>query len=118
MEDFIRMVERPMHFENLNSDTGLGSISRHKAIVNPVTEKIVSVVGNGYQLVQNADVFPQFEDAIRLSNLDTNGMVRNVSTSHDGGRTVVSYDFPEHSIKITYQRNTNKTHNERLSRKL
>ena len=100
MEDFIRMVERPIHFENLNSDTGLGNISKHKAIVNPVTEKIVSVVGSGYQLVQNADVFPQFEDAIRLSNLDTNGMVRNVSTSHDGGRTVVSYDFPEHAISI------------------
>jgi len=100
MEDFIRMVERPLHFENLASDTGLGSITRHKAIVNPVTEKIVSVVGNGYQLVQNADVFPQFEDAIRLSNLDTNGMERIVQTSHDGGRTVVSYDFPEHSISI------------------
>ena len=101
MEDFIRMEERPLHFEtNIGAMLGYEGVSKHKAIVNPQTEKIVSVVGNGYQLVQNADVFPQFEDAIRLSNLDTNGMVRNVSTSHDGGRTVVSYDFPEHAISI------------------
>jgi len=101
MEDFIRMEERPLHFEtNIDAMLGYEGVSKHKAIVNPQTEKIISVVGSGYQLVQNADVFPQFEDAIRLSNLDTNGMVRDVSTSHDGGRTVVSYDFPEHQIMI------------------
>ena len=101
MEDFIRMEERPLHFEtNIGAMLGYEGVSKHKAIVNPETEKIISVVGSGYQLVQNADVFPQFEDAIRLSNLDTNGMVRDVSTSHDGGRTVVSYDFPEHQIMI------------------
>ena len=95
MEDFnfVTMEERPIYVEDV-------ALSTHKAIYNPETRKTVSVVGSGYKYVDNNTVFGQFEDAIRLSNLDTNGMVRNISTSHGGGRTVVSYDFPEHSINI------------------
>jgi len=93
MEDFVRMEERPIIVEGVE-------LNKHKAIWNPETERTVSVVGSGYQLVQNADVFPQFEDAIRLSGLDSNGMERNISASHGGGRTVVSYTFPEHKVEI------------------
>jgi hypothetical protein len=101
MQDFIRMEERPLHFEtSIGAMIGYDQVTKHKAIVNPENERIVSVVGSGYQLVQNADVFPQFEDAIRLSALDTNGMERNIATSHGGGRTVVSYTFPEHRIAV------------------
>jgi len=101
MEDFVRMEERPLHFEtSIGAMIGYDQVTKHKAIVNPETEQIVSVVGSGYQLVQNADVFPQFEDAIRLSGLDSNGMERKISTSHGGGRTVVSYTFPEHKVEV------------------
>ena len=101
MEDFVRMEERPLHFEtSIGAMIGYDQVTKHKAIVNPETEQIVSVVGSGYQLVQNADVFPQFEEAIRLSGLDSNGMERNISTSHGGGRTVVSYTFPEHKVQV------------------
>jgi len=101
MEDFVRMEERPLHFEtSIGAMIGYDQVTKHKAIVNPETEQIVSVVGSGYQLVQNADVFPQFEDAIRLSGLDSNGMERDIQTSHGGGRTVVSYTFPEHKVQV------------------
>ena len=101
MKDFVRMEERPLHFEtSIGAMIGYDQVTKHKAIVNPETEQIVSVVGSGYQLVQNADVFPQFEDAIRLSGLDSNGMERDIQTSHGGGRTVVSYTFPEHKVQV------------------
>ncbi len=95
MEDFnfVTMEERPIYVEDV-------ALSTHKAIYNPETKRTVSVVGNGYQLVDNNTVFGQFEDAIRLSGLDSNGMERDIQTSHGGGRTVVSYTFPEHKVQV------------------
>ena len=98
--NFVRMEERPLHFESLTRDTGLGDVGQYKAIVNPETEKIISVVGSGYKLEHNDEVYPKFEDAIRLSSLNTTGMTRDVQTSHGEGRTVVSYTFPEHRVSI------------------
>jgi hypothetical protein len=104
-DNFVRVEERPLHFESphiygTSSYTDFGSVKDFKAIVNPNTEEIISVVGSGYQLVQNADIYPQFDEAIELSDLNTTGMTRKVSTSHGGGRTVVSYTFPEHRVSI------------------
>ena len=98
--NFVRMEERPLHFESFGSSTGVGSVGQFKGIVNPETEKLISVVGAGYKLEHNDEVFPKFEDAIRLSSLNTAGMTRDVSTSHGEGRTVVSYHFPEHRVSI------------------
>jgi hypothetical protein len=98
IDNFIRMEERPLHFESAYWSSG--NVTEHKAIVNPETEKIVSVVGRGYQLVQNADIFPQYDEAIHMSDLNTNGMTRKVQTSHGGGRTKVEYKFPEHRVSI------------------
>jgi len=100
--NFVRMEERPLHFESQDSisDYGYGPVGQFKAIVNPETEKLISVVGAGYKLEHNGEVFPKFEDAIRLSSLNTAGMTRDVSTSHGEGRTVVSYTFPEHRVSI------------------
>ncbi len=104
-DNFVRVEERPLHFESpnlygTNSYTGFGSVKDFKAIVNPNTEEIISVVGSGYQLVQNADIFPQYDEAIYMSNLNTNGMTRKVYTSHNEGRTKVEYRFPEHRVSI------------------
>jgi len=96
--NFIRVEERPLHFESAYSSSG--SVKDFKAIVNPNTEEIIAVVGSGYQLVQNADIFPQYDEAIELSDLNTTGMTRKVSTSHGGGRTKVEYKFPEHRVSI------------------
>ena len=96
--NFTRMEVRPLHFER--TDLPYGSVGQYKAIVNPETEKIISVVGAGYKLEQNADVYPKFEDSLRLSDLNTKGMTRDVNTSHGEGRTVVSYTFPEHRVSI------------------
>jgi hypothetical protein len=101
IDNFIRMEERPLHFGSWSeASVSTGNVGEHKAIVNPVTEKIISVVGRGYQLVQNADIFPQYDEAIYMSDLNTKGMTRKVQTSHGGGRTKVEYKFPEHRVSI------------------
>jgi len=73
---------------------------RHKAIVDS-NGRLISVVGKNYNLVQNRDIIPQYEDAIMRSNLDTNGIQRNIQYSHSGARTVVDYTFPSHRVAIT-----------------
>jgi hypothetical protein len=50
--NFTRMEVRPLHFER--TDLPYGSVGQYKAIVNPETEKIISVVGAGYKLEQKA----------------------------------------------------------------
>ena len=104
-DNFVRVEERPLHFESMGMGiegqySGFGNVKDFKAIVNPETEEIISVVGSGYQLVQNADIFPQYDEAIELSDLNTKGMERKVYTSHSGGRTKVEYTFPEHRVSI------------------
>jgi len=99
MEDF-----RVVREENLWTTDGIFTDSlahKHKAIVDDESGSIIAVVGKGYNLVQNADIIPQYEDAIRRSNLNTDGMERIVQYSHDGARTVVSYRFPAHRVAIT-----------------
>jgi hypothetical protein len=103
-DNFVRVEERPLHFESWNDSsiysTGLGNVKDFKAIVNPLTEEIISVVGSGYQLVQNEDIFPQYDEAIHMSDLNTNGMTRKISASHNDARTKVEYTFPEHRVSI------------------
>ena len=74
-------------------------VPSHKAIVDSEGNPI-AVVGNKYKLVQNSDIVPQFEVALKQSGLDLSGIVRKVSTSHNGARTVVRYRLPAHTIQI------------------
>jgi len=101
--NFVRMEERPLHFNKGLSDKHgkiIGNVRQYKGIVNPETEELISVVGAGYKLEHNDEVYPKFEDSLRLSSLNTKGMTRDVKTSHGEGRTVVSYTFPEHRVSI------------------
>ena len=74
-------------------------IHSHKAVIDD-EGNIISIVGKGYNIVQNADIIPDYERAIYRSELNTAGMERNIQQSHGGARTVVTYTFPEHRIQI------------------
>ena len=74
-------------------------IDSHKAIQDE-HGKPIAVVGSGYTLVQNADIFPQMEQAIFDSAIDTTGVIRKIDQSHNGARTVVNYIFPAHTIEV------------------
>ena len=74
-------------------------INTHKAIVDD-KGNIISVVGKGYNVVQNADIIPDYERAIYRSGLNTHGMERDIQQSHGGARTVCTYTFPAHRIEV------------------
>jgi len=74
-------------------------IHSHKAVIDD-EGNIISIVGKGYNIVQNADIIPDYERAIYRSELNTAGMERNIQQSHGGARTVVTYTFPAHRIQI------------------
>ena len=115
MEDFIRVHEEPLYTKtieqtliqrNEEDDRGYyeeqeyeNMITTHKAIVDD-TGKIISIVGKGYNVVQNADIIPDYERAIYRSQLDTTDMKRDVQQSHYGARTVCTYTFPAHRIEV------------------
>ena len=74
-------------------------INTHKAVVDE-KGNIISVVGKGYNVIQNADIIPDYERAIYRSGLNTRGMERDIQQSHGGARTVVTYTFPAHRIEV------------------
>ena len=115
MEDFIRVHEEPLYTKtieqtliqrNEEDDRGYyeeqeyeNTITTHKAIVDD-GGNIISIVGQGYNVVQNGDIIPDYERAIYRSQLDTTDMKRDIQQSHGGARTVCTYTFPAHRIEV------------------
>ncbi len=54
-------------------------VETHKAIVNDAGSPI-AIVGKNYNLVQNADIMPQFHEVILASNLDRTGMTKKLAS--------------------------------------
>ena len=109
IEDFAKVEEFPLVEErnlyaysplDLNGSSGFNVAPNHKAIVDSETGRVISVVGQGYNLTPNNIVVPRYDEAISRSRLDTTGMTRKVSSSHDGARTVVVYTFPAHEMEV------------------
>ena len=114
-DDFIRVHEKPLYCKTIEetlqtwgADNEKGyyeeqeyenMITTHKAVVDD-KGNIISIVGQGYNVVQNGDIIPDYERAIYRSQLDTTGMTRDIQQSHGGARTVVTYTFPAHKIKV------------------
>lgn len=86
------------------SETGLftstSNIDTHKAIVNHRGEPI-AVVGSGYKVVQNREVFTSFNNMLLRSGLDLDGLKVNVKTSHGGARSFVRYELPAYGVDVT-----------------
>ena len=80
-------------------DTNNKVVETHKCIVNHEGSPI-AVVGKNYNLVQNADIMPQFHDVIMASDLDKTDMHKTIQQSHVGAKTIVTYTFPAHRIEI------------------
>ncbi len=114
-EDFIKVHTEPLYvrtkdevLKTWGADMDKGyyeeqefeqRIDTHKAVVDD-EGNILSIVGKGYNVIQNADIMPDYERAIYLSGLNTTGMTRDRQQSHGGARTVVTYTFPAHRIDI------------------
>ena len=71
------------------------------AIVRQDTQQILAVHGKQYKLTPNRKVFSDIDKLILEStSIDTNGMQIVDKVAYAGGRTIRSYIFPEHTVKI------------------
>lgn len=73
-------------------------IPNKKAIIYSDTGEYVSTVGDKYRVVNNEEVFTPFAKAIVESQLDLNG-IKTKTTFGAGGRSALSFIFPEHSVE-------------------
>jgi hypothetical protein len=71
-----------------------------KAVVREDTGRILAVHGDGYNLIRNDELIPQFEDTLRKSSLDLTDMYVKTSLLDDGGAFVKEYRLPAHKIEV------------------
>ena len=74
--------------------------SDYQAVVRTDTNEVLGIHGAGYNLVRNAEVYGAFDDALRYSSLDLNGMIVRDNLSHNGARAVRTYIFPEYRFPV------------------
>ena len=90
----------PVEMVPLESLTGIKDCG-FQAVVRKDTNKILKVHGSRYTLIKNEDVFGSVDKILRKTEgLDTDGMRVVDQTAYAGGRTIRSYVFPAHEIKI------------------
>ena len=92
----------PLHWEHggkmLTSQTDKNGVSLNRGIINEETGQLLACVKPSYQLHQFSDTFESLESLLVQSDLDLNGISREVGFSHGGGRMKVVYNLPAHEI--------------------
>lgn len=72
-----------------------------QAVVREDTGQILKVHGARYKLIKNEDVYSRVDELIRKAmKLDTNGMTIKDQIAYAGGRSMRTYTFPEHQVKV------------------
>ena len=69
-----------------------------KTVVNSSNGKALSVMSSGYVVVQNSDIFQQFDKVLANSDLDLTGAYTKIQIDNHGAKVLVDYVFPSHSI--------------------
>ena len=75
-------------------------INSHRAIVRNDNDFAISVVGKNYNPVNHPDAFKTAENVIMLSDLDIEGITRDVGCSHNGSRAYATYTLPNHRVNL------------------
>lgn len=85
--------------ERLTTDSGV-RLQSHKSIVHADSRDVISVVGEGYKVVTNEEIFTKFNQALANSGLDLDGVKIDAQQSHNRARAFVRYTFPAHNFKV------------------
>ena len=80
-----------------NYDTHVNS---HRAIVRNDNDFAIGVVGKNYNPVNHPDAFKTAENVIMLSDLNIDGITRDVGCSHNGARAYATYTLPNHRVNL------------------
>ena len=75
-------------------------VPNHKAIVRNDNDYAIAVVGKNYNPVNHPDAFKTAENVIMLSDLDIEGITRDVGCSHNGSRAYATYTLPNHRVNL------------------
>jgi|TARA_R110000744_G_scaffold30398_1_gene72009 hypothetical protein len=73
-------------------------VPNKKVLVRDDTNESVGIVGKNYGVAQHPDAFRTVERIIANSDLNTDGVKRDIQVSHDGARAYAVYTLPAHSI--------------------
>ena len=75
-------------------------VPNHRAIVRNDNDFAIGVVGKNYNPVNHPDAFKTAENVIMLSDLDIEGITRDVGCSHNGARAYATYTLPNHRVNL------------------
>jgi len=91
----------PNLYPVVDERTGLTSYEStgKKTLVNGSNGQPISVMSEGYTVVQNRDVFTALDKQIAESGIDLTGAYTKVDVANNGGNVAVQYVFPAHSIE-------------------
>lgn len=78
----------------------IDTIDSHVALVREDNNTPLSVVGRNYNPVNHPDAFKTAENVIMLSDLDIEGITRDVGCSHNGSRAYATYTLPNHRVNL------------------
>ena len=78
----------------------IDTIDSHIALVREDNNTPLSVVGRNYNPVNHPDAFKTAENVIMLSDLDIEGITRDVGCSHNGARAYATYTLPNHRVNL------------------
>ena len=95
---------RPLWFEEINPINSewnsMVKYDKRVLLMNDQTHEPLSIVGKNYRNTSShADQFGYMEDMIINSSLNLEGLTREISVSHEGGRAYARYRFPEHTVQ-------------------
>lgn len=92
---FPEVSEVPVSWGEIN----LQRADKYKAIVNPVTEKVYSIVSKDYKLIRHEDAIQRIESTID-ENLELGKYITSTKFYNDGGRMRRTYRFYEKAVEI------------------
>lgn len=89
----------PLYYMH-DSEDDMVKYDKRVLLMNNHTGEPISIVGQNYKnTLTHADQFRYMEDMIANSNLDLEGLSREISVSHNGGRAYARYRFPAHTVE-------------------
>jgi len=75
-------------------------VNSHRAIIRNDNDFVIGVVGKNYNPVNHPDAFKTAENVIMLSDLNIEGITRDVGCSHNGARAYATYTLPNHRVNL------------------
>ncbi len=86
---------------NLTHDNTGAIINTGSTTIFNATKNIpIAVMGSGYNVVQNREVFEAYNRVLAKSGIDLEGAYIRTNVTDSGSRAMVEYIFPKHNVEV------------------